>query len=1279
MKRFLNSLIKILAYSAAGIVILLAVAVGLFRLFLPTLPEYQEQIKTWASDAIGMQVEFSGMNARWGLRGPELEFYDAELIRNATSTRLVAAEEVSVGVGLARLLVDRTLVVDRVVVRDTAVEVRQLEDGGWWVQGTRTEELLGTQTGAGGQLGNFEVVGEDIELRFLQPGDERPRFIDIPRVQLRRDATKITLDAVARLPDELGRSLDLSAIQLLGAPRSQRSWDVSVEIEDLVLTEAAEIAGDRSPDFVSGQGDVDLSLVFAQQAIQGATADLDLSDVSVGDGDEFDVEGRVEYGRFSDGWLVAAEQLLIDTGAGPRTPSSLRAQTSRNKDGEIVMLDIRASGISLVDAELFFPWVPEDYRTKLEAFSPAGTLKELTLTLSDLHRIKPRFNISADVSNLSIEPVEKWPGVAGFTGTVRGNNTSGNIDIVSTDIVVTSPNVFPEPLSFDSLEGIVIWRESNEGYKFTSDSIRVRSAALASQSNVEIIFPEDSAPIIDLAATFAVKDIAKAKRYIPQNVVKPKLYTWFQNALESGSIPRGSAVFYGPLDKFPFDNGEGRFLLQGNVRNASLKYQPLWPAADLIDVDIVVDNARLYTERGQSASTGNNIVDAKIEIADLRNPVLTIDATATGTLETVRQFVLQSPLANVFGGQMDRINVDGEASFDLDLMIPIRAARDFEVTTRIRSSNGRLQVEGFPAPVTDLSGLVTVTRDTIQSESMGGIFLGQPVTIDLHSAPEDEPLYTAIASVAGVVTAEAIVSELGVPVADFVGGQSGYALDLKFPKRNETASTPMTFVIASDLVGMEVRLPEPLGKAAASEVPYAGEIYLVDGGERIETTGKAGDDVAWQLSMAQGDNGWDFDRGVLALGGELIEPAETRGLHIRGNVERVRFEDWLNLSRSGEQQSGTVDRIRSVDLRIADLYLLGQHLVDHRVSIDRSARDWLVQFDGSSVAGSAFVPYDFGGDRALVLEMDRLHLPGDDAAEDTDEGSTVDPRRLPPISLKAADFALGARHLGAVETEIRKTDAGLETDEIVTRDDTFEVVGAGGWVIDETDPAGQRTYLKATLTSKDVRTTMARLDYNPGIDGGNMGILLDVSWSGGPGDDYLATLDGEVQARFGTGQLYEVDPGAGRMFGLMSIAALPRRLSLDFRDVFDKGFGFDKIGGTFRIDDGEAMTCNLSLQGPAADIGIVGRTNLVEGSYEQSAIVSANFGNTLPIVGAVVAGPQAAAAMFLFSQIFKKPLQEVGQVYYGINGPWDEPIIATSDAKEFARIGEIAGCLDDAE
>jgi len=212
MNKILRLIIRFLAYAAGGIVILLAIAVGLFRLFLPRLPEYQEDIKSWASAAIGMHVEFSGMDARWGLSGPEVEFYDAELISPNTMARVIAAERVSVGVGLMRLLIDRKAVVDRVFVSDASFEIRQLENGQWWVQGGPIDQLIPARNGStsdstGGGIGAIEIVGEDIELQFLQPGDERPKLFQISRFLVQRDDVRMAIDAEVDLPDELGTSL----------------------------------------------------------------------------------------------------------------------------------------------------------------------------------------------------------------------------------------------------------------------------------------------------------------------------------------------------------------------------------------------------------------------------------------------------------------------------------------------------------------------------------------------------------------------------------------------------------------------------------------------------------------------------------------------------------------------------------------------------------------------------------------------------------------------------------------------------------------------------------------------------------------------------------------------------------------------------------------------------------------------------------------------------------------------------------------------------------------
>ncbi|MDH3534061.1 MAG: hypothetical protein OEO82_14090, partial [Gammaproteobacteria bacterium] len=502
---------------------------------------------------------------------------------------------------------------------------------------------------------------------------------------------------------------------------------------------------------------------------------------------------------------------------------------------------------------------------------------------------------------------------------------------------------------------------------------------------------------------------------------------------------------------------------------------------------------------------------------------------------------------------------------------------------------------------------------------------------------------------------------------------------LLFPRGKLETPLPFTIELATDLAGIEFGLPEPLQKSADEALPLTARIELPKGEVRIDSTGMAMGHLSWQMNFVKEGQQWDLDRGVVTLGGAATTTiAETRGLHLRGSTDYVRMQDWFDLAKNKGRQTGMAERIRSIDMTIGNLHIIGQHLVDHRVRVDRSARDWLIGIDGDEVVGSVVVPYDFRSGHPLVVDMERLVLPGDDE----DAGASrneIDPRGLPPISIKAVDFAFGDRHLGAVEANFKHTANGLESDRIAARDATFEIVGSGGWIFDAADPTGYRSYVTASLRSNNVEQTMRRLNYDPGIVADDLAMQLEFSWSGGPRQDFMDTLDGSVNVRIGTGQLDEVDPGAGRMFGLMSIVALPRRLSLDFRDVFGKGFGFDKISGDFRIVDGETYTCNLSLEGPAADIGIIGRAGLANRDYDQVAVVSANFGSTLPMVGAVVGGPQVAAVLLVFSQLFKKPLKEVSQVYYSFGGSFDEPVIESTNAGRFAERAAALGCINNQE
>lgn len=1272
MRKFFKKLTKVFGYTAATIVILLAVAVGLFRLFLPRLPEYQDQIKVWASDAIGMEVAFSGMNARWALSGPELEFYDAELVRPDDQRRSITAEVVSIGISLNSLLFEGAFVPDRVVIRKTSIEVHQLENNGWWIQGVSIDELPIGQSDTPQRLNDVEVIGEDIEIQFLQLGDQRPRFINVPRALVSVDEHRIALDATIRLSEDLGKEIELSATQLLGVAEANRSWDVTIEAEDITLAGWSGLQQIERVEILSGEGDLDLSMVLAEGTIRNAIADVDFSDVSLVDGQAFDLQGRFELDMSFAGWLVVAEGLRLSTDDHEWPESSLWVEALTNTDDEIAVLNMRASYLNLADSLLLLPLIPDAQRSQLDALAPSGELRELVAELSDIDGDSPQFDIVADLFDAGIAADGKWPGVRGFTGHMSANRFGGRVEVRSSNMLLDMPQIMDDVVDIQTAAGTVIWDIGSSETIVILRDIRVINPVLDLNGGGQMtINGNGGAPYVDITSTFSIPDMSAARNYLPRNVMSAKLYDWFQQSLVKGSMEDGQLALNGPLDKFPFDNGEGHFRINAAARNTTLKYHPDWPAAEQANIDIVLENTRLYTERNRSTHADNQAVNTAIDIPDLRNPVLEIEGLVTGTLETLRQFAMQSPINSFTGGNLNRVAVSGVATFKLKLEVPLTDPVSTTLDGLLRSNNGTLDVVGLKPPITDLIGEIRITRDSIVSDSMGGRFLGQE--IDIRVGPGDDPRFFAVATAEGTATATALVESLGVPLKGLISGATDYTTQVLFPSGNAETPQPLTVIFDSDLVGIAVDLPDPVQKPAADPWELHEEIRFTPGGEAIESSGGLGDNITWRLSFTALDDGWDLDRGVVMLGGGEIHQPDTRGLHIQGTTGTVRLEDWLGLSQDGDSRAGAVDRIRSIDLTVDNLFAVGQHLRGHHVRLDRSALDWLVQVKGENVVGSVFVPYDFGSDRAMVVEMERMHLPGDDVTPPSE--STLDPRTLPPITLTANDFALGSRYFGAVEVNLLRTEEGLESETLSTRDETFEFVGTARWVADDNEELGSRTYLTASLNSTDIEPTMSRLDLAQGISGESMGVLMDLTWSGGPRASFLNALDGEVRVRMEQGQLEEVEPGAGRMLGLVSVIAIPRRLSLDFSDVFDRGFGYDSIAGTFHILGGNATSCDLSFEGPAADIGIVGSTNLVTNEYEQGVVISANVGATLPIVGAVVGGPPGAAAMLIFSQIFKKPLQEMGQVFYGISGPWDDPQIEQVDSDDFVRYGELAGCL----
>jgi len=233
-----------------------------------------------------------------------------------------------------------------------------------------------------------------------------------------------------------------------------------------------------------------------------------------------------------------------------------------------------------------------------------------------------------------------------------------------------------------------------------------------------------------------------------------------------------------------------------------------------------------------------------------------------------------------------------------------------------------------------------------------------------------------------------------------------------------------------------------------------------------------------------------------------------------------------------------------------------------------------------------------------------------------------------------------------------KTDNGLIMNNLVISGADTVLTANGQWQVENDE---QVTQLTAKLKTERFSDLLTDLGYSTGFDAGESSNKAALEWRGNPLQFSVGKLNGSMTIKISKGQLEDVSPGAGRIFGLLSLQALPRRLTLDFSDLFKKGFSFDRIKGNFLIEQGDAYTTDLYLDGPAARIDVSGRAGLTTRDYDQLITVTPDLTGSLPLAGALLGGPIAGGVVFALDKLLRPAIDDITRYQYTVTGSWDDP------------------------
>jgi uncharacterized protein (TIGR02099 family) len=1264
-----RTILRFTGMIAGVLIILAALLLGAFRMFAASLPGYKEDLQAWVADTLELDVEYEAIDLRLGFSGPELAFFDAELSRLQSAQPFVVAGRASVVVDPFALFIDRRLVPTRLVFDGVQITLERRADGTFAVRG-------GPSTDNASADAAFELPEEvsvqvrDSEVLYIDEIlDRRWQFSNV-RADVEQEFRAFSITVSAEPPEQFADRITVTADGFTGPTTTvSDDWRAYVALRNARVEGLSELWPDSR--LRSGRGDISFWLQSDDGVIVSALADVSLDDVSVpwrGESWAYEqIEFIGELAQDGDQWSALISDVVIEgpLGAWPRGSTTSLAWHSSGTQFEVLSQYLRLDDLMPLIAAFPSP----EFRDRIVQQSPSGTLSDLVVNWPG-HR-GDEFELVARFDNLSISQWSGFDQLGGLSGDIRADADGGALEIERSDVSLRYPQVLATDVALSDLRGIVQWREGRDATRILSDELAFEWLGAAVTASGELTLPhERGSPELDLVADISSLTVAEVLPVVLAAPMHPRLRDWLSAALGEGILNRTDIEFYGPLDAFPFDGGEGEFVVRSDVSDGAVDYVTDWPRAQGFEGTVEFRNSSV-TVSGRAQVLGNVSEDVVVGIADVRRPILTIDGNTEGPLGDVLEFLLSAPLiADYLGPDYARLQApDGIAHVLLDLDIPLPDTTGYSVAATLDVVDGVLALNGFGPQATEINGQLSLADGVVSGSEINATFLDGPAIAAVETLREDG--YRTRLNFNGEVAADSVVDAFRLPYGIHVAGQTrweGSVLLPDVPDAMTGTRAPTIVDIRSNLSGVALRFPAPFQKDPG-DATNLGLTFAFAAGGGLEVTSHLGASRHFIGEWDVGADGFEFSNGIIAFGPESARARPARGLSIVGELPAVDFDEWFALS-GAPSVGGAGLMLTDADLRFADLRLWDQAFGPAELVVSHRDGAFEIDIDSAVVAGDIRLPESLENRDSITATLDRLYFqPG--TGQQT---NVTDPRRWPGLEIDIADFRLGMRALGSVQARVEADPLGLRLVSFNSNSPSLVAEGSGAWLV---DGAATTSRVAVTATSADVEAALSDLDLDPVLSGNEAELSAALRWPGGPASNWLDHISGDLSLRIADGSMLDIDPGAGRLVGLMSIVALPRRLALDFRDVFNRGFVFDEISADFVIADGDAFTDNLKLTGPAAEIGVAGRTGLRDKDFRQQAVVTAEPGNMLPTVGAVIAGPGVGAALLIFTRIFKEPLKGIGRASYCITGSWDDPVVERLTAEQLEAEEICADLLPD--
>lgn len=1238
---------RVVSIAALALLVLLGALYAAARFYWPTMVTRDVDLAGEIARRAGRPVHVGRIEPYWDGIHPGVRIVDATVYADDGRTPAVHMDEVRASLSLWSLLRGQLDLHGLALVHPVVTLTRDA-DGRIGVAGFAPTDAPAAG-GAAWLLAQPRLAVEAGELQWIDAREPKQRLaLSKFDLQLRNSGDRHALTASAAFPPAICRQCSV-AFDIAGNP-FHTPWNGKISLRAEALDAAALplVLRERLPQPLRGRFDAELAAdwrdglpvrVRGQASVAALYAVLDAQRPPLA---VRELAGEVDWRRTGEGWRLDLSDLKLGLARPAWYAGRLRAIRT---DDEI---RFEAQRVELDDLTAFVAAYRGEHPMleRWTALHPSGVLQNFDARLPDPPSPSGAFSVSADLLGVSVAANERLPGLRGLSGHIEFDEKSGEIDLDAKDFALDLRTVFRAPLEARHISGRLSWERTENAWRVLGSDLRLAGDDGSGSGRLRVDIPLDTtlSPVLQLRVDFRDGVGAHAARYYPVHHLPPRTLEWMEYAFMSGHIVSGHLIYEGPIREWPFENGQGRFEIQGHVRNAAYRYLRGWKPLTQAEADVSIKGADvLVTGHGRIGTlTARNI---RVELRRADDGVRTVgvhgrvEGPIAETLRVLRAVEAPEPLAwQSYLAHVTR--AEGNSAIDLDVRLPLKheLGPSYQVAYRFSNAGFRL---GDTDGLDGANGIVRFTESGLRDSAMQGQLFGGPII--LASVYDANGL--RVQGEGQFVLAELLRTRR--PFAERVSGNVAWSFGW------QSGSAGPQLRAEANFAAVRSRLPAPFNRTDSGS---PAKLTLVTEQSRPDALVLAlgGTVVSGKAALARDGNAWRLQKGRVDFGRSGAALPLRDGLEIGVAYEALDLDRWLPLlGESGGGDAVVPEVVTGFNADIKRLRLAGRDWGRVLLNAARRGPEWRAVVDGDALAGEGRIMTAPKAPTRIRLDLAFLRLPERVGDDPQDKANTnTDPRNLPALDLRALSFEYKSRKFGQLDFSAAPFDSGWNVSRADLKRPEGTLAVHGVWRVN-----GPRhtTDVTLALDSDNMGTTLDAWGVGGQMAEGKVRLRTHLAWPGTPLRPTLAGLDGRVEVSAEKGRFLRFDPGAVRLFGLLDLRSIGRYFTLDFSSAFGKGFFFDAIHGNIDIERGNARTNDLLVKGPALSLGVNGRVGLAAEDFDLVLEASPRFGSTLAVTSFGLLGPQAAAAILALQRLFKRQIEAGTRVTYIVKGPWANP------------------------